>query len=147
MLQNVAHVLIVFVKYIVYFSAFTSHKILFSCIKVHLVCHVLKLFSKIKLVKTQLCVQLKQTNLKSQLYVSTESQKEGFNETVFQNFVDELKHQFQYFFLFMFNKCGCYVPIQNDLFFITCFALFLFLFFISNYKCKSFIIKCLLLYY
>ena len=52
MLQNVARVLIVFVRCIVYFSAFTSHKILFSCIKVRLVCHVLKLCSKIKLVKT-----------------------------------------------------------------------------------------------
>ena len=36
--------------------------------------------------------QLKQTNLENQLYISTKSLKEGFNDTVFQHFVDELKH-------------------------------------------------------
>ena len=29
--------------------------------------------------------------------MSTESPKEGFNDTVFQQFVDELKHYFQHF--------------------------------------------------
>ena len=44
-----------------------------------------------KLVKTSLGTQLKQTNLENQLHISTESQKEGINDTVFQHFVDELK--------------------------------------------------------
>ena len=54
-----------------------------------------------KLVKTLLCTQLKQTNLEIE-------SKKGFNETVFQHFVDELKHQFQYFCLsvkFMWSLC------------------------------------------
>ena len=35
-----------------------------------------------KLVKTSLCIQVTQTNLKNQLHISTESPKEGFNDTV-----------------------------------------------------------------
>ena len=36
-----------------------------------------------KLVKTWLCIQVTQTNLKDQLHISTESPKEGFfNDTV-----------------------------------------------------------------
>ena len=35
---------------------------------------------------------LKQTNLENWLHFSTESPKEGFNDTVFQHFIDELKH-------------------------------------------------------
>ena len=46
-----------------------------------------------KLIKTLLHTQLKQTNLENQLYISTKSQKEGFNDTVFQHFVDKLKHR------------------------------------------------------
>ena len=42
--------------------------------------------------KTLLRTQLKQTNVENQIYISTESSKEGFNDTVFQHFVDELKH-------------------------------------------------------
>ena len=42
--------------------------------------------------KTLLRTQLKQTNVENQIYISTESPKEGFNDTVFQYFVDELKH-------------------------------------------------------
>ena len=45
-----------------------------------------------KLIKTLLHTQLKQTNLENRLYISTKSLKEGFNDTVFQHFVDKLKH-------------------------------------------------------
>ena len=37
-------------------------------------------------------MQLKQPNLENRLHISRESPKEGFNDTVFQHFVDELKH-------------------------------------------------------
>ena len=47
---------------------------------------------EMKLLKTLLGTQLKQINLKNQLYISTESPKEGFNDTVSQHFVNELKH-------------------------------------------------------
>ena len=56
----------------------------FSCVQ--------RLFSKTELVKTMLLAQLKQTNLENQLFISTESPKEGFNDTVLQHFLDELKH-------------------------------------------------------
>ena len=46
-----------------------------------------------KLIKTLLHTQLKQANLENQLYISTKSLKEGFNDTVFQYFVGELKHR------------------------------------------------------
>ena len=40
-----------------------------------------------------LLAQLKQSNLENhQLLISTESPKEGFNNTVLQHFLDELKH-------------------------------------------------------
>ena len=45
-----------------------------------------------QLVKTELRTQLKQTDLENQLHISTESPKEGFNDSVFQHFVYELKH-------------------------------------------------------
>ena len=45
-----------------------------------------------KLLKTLLHTQLKQTNLENRLHISTISPKEGFNDNVFQLFVDELKH-------------------------------------------------------
>ena len=45
-----------------------------------------------KLVKNYLCTQLKQTNLENWLCISTERSKEGFNNTGFQHFMDELKH-------------------------------------------------------
>ena len=45
-----------------------------------------------KLVQTLLRTQLKQTNLENRLHVLTESPKKGFNDTVFQHFIDELKH-------------------------------------------------------
>ena len=50
-------------------------------------------FSKMKLVKTRLPNQLKQTSLENVLYISTESPKEGFDDIVFEHFVDELKHR------------------------------------------------------
>ena len=43
-----------------------------------------------KLMKTLLCTQLKQTNLENRLHISTESPK-GYNDTCFQDFVDELE--------------------------------------------------------
>ena len=45
-----------------------------------------------KLVKTFLRTQLKQTYLENRLHFSTESPKKGFNDTTFQHFADELKH-------------------------------------------------------
>ena len=35
---------------------------------------------------------VKRTNLEHRLHISTESPKKGSNDTVFQHFVDELKH-------------------------------------------------------
>ena len=51
-----------------------------------------RFFSKMKLVKTSLRTQLKQTNLENRFHISRESPKEGFNDIVFKHFVDELKH-------------------------------------------------------
>ena len=45
-----------------------------------------------KLRKASLRTQSKQTNLENRLHISRESPKEGFNDTVFQRFMDELKH-------------------------------------------------------
>ena len=45
-----------------------------------------------KLVKTSLGIQLKQTNVENRLHISTKSPKEDFTDTVCQHFVDELKH-------------------------------------------------------
>ena len=47
-----------------------------------------------KLVKTSLHIQLKQTNLENQnkVLMFQQSPKEDFNDNVFQYFVDELKH-------------------------------------------------------
>ena len=45
-----------------------------------------------KLVETSIRTQLKQANLENRLHISTENPKEGFNDTAFQHFVDELKH-------------------------------------------------------
>ena len=48
--------------------------------------------SFLKLVKTSSRTQLKQTNLENRHHSATESQKESFNDTVFQHVVNELKH-------------------------------------------------------
>ena len=85
-----------------------------------LVCQ--RLFSKTKLVKTSLRTQLKQINLKNRFHFLTESPKEGFNDIVFQHFVDQLKHcnldmqmDFQLattsssVFVLVFNIFGCSV--------------------------------------
>ena len=45
-----------------------------------------RFFSKVTLVRTLLCTQLKQTNLENQSHISTESSNEGFNDTVIQLF-------------------------------------------------------------
>ena len=39
-----------------------------------------------------MCTQLKQINLENWLCIPIESLKEGFNDTLFQTFVDEWKH-------------------------------------------------------
>ena len=70
----------------------TSDKMFFSCINRSSLSCVQRLFSKMKLVKTSLRTQLKQTNLENRLHILTEKPKEGFNETVFPHFMDELKH-------------------------------------------------------
>ena len=54
-----------------------------------------------QLVKTQLRSQLKQTNLENRLYISIESPKEGFHDTVFQHFVNDLKQYFHYFCVYL----------------------------------------------
>ena len=67
--------------YTVYFRIITSHKVL-SCI-VRLVCHIQRFFPEMKLVKTLLCTQLKQTNLENRFHISTGSPKADCNDTVF----------------------------------------------------------------
>ena len=74
-----------------YFRVVNSNKIhflwtgtsSFSCIQ--------SFFSKMKLVKTSLDTQSKQANLENQLHITTESPKEGFNNTVFEHYLHELK--------------------------------------------------------
>ena len=61
--------------YTLYFGVVTYHKILFSCINMSSLSCVQRFFSKMKLVKTLLYTQLKQTNLENQLHISPESQK------------------------------------------------------------------------
>ena len=65
-----------------YLGAATSHKILFSCISTSSLTCVPKIFYKMKLVKILLRTELKKPNLENRLHISTESPKEGFNETV-----------------------------------------------------------------
>ena len=85
------HLLLFSFLYHVYFHVVTSHKILFSCVSMFsLSCSKVP---KMKLVKTLLCTQLKQTNLEKTLHISTKSPKEGFNDTLFHDFWDELKHK------------------------------------------------------
>ena len=48
-------------------------------------------FSELKLVKTRLRNQLSQTTLKSLLRIATESPKEGFSDSQYKYFVNELK--------------------------------------------------------
>ena len=67
--------------------------------------------------------QLKQTNLENQLHILTESLKEGLNDGVFQNLVDELNILVSVFLCLCSNICGCYVTFQGD-FFVKCFAFF-----------------------
>ena len=71
------NVLALIFLYTVYFGVVTSNK---------------RFFSKMNLEKALLYTQLKQTNLVNRLHISKESPKEGFNGTVFQHFLDELKH-------------------------------------------------------
>ena len=71
---------------------YVKSKMLFSCIITSSLSYGKILFSKKKLVKTSLRTQWKQTNLENWLYVSKELPKKGFDDTVFQNFVDGLKN-------------------------------------------------------
>ena len=73
-----------FFIYPVYFGVVTSHKYYFHT-------SAQRFFSKMKLVKTSLRTQLKQTNLENRLHILTESPKECFNDMVFHHFMDELK--------------------------------------------------------
>ena len=50
-----------------------------------------RLFSKMKLMKTRLRNQLAQVRLDQLLRIGTESPKEGFNDNIYEYFVDELK--------------------------------------------------------
>ena len=61
-----------------------SHKIFFLSISTS---SLPNFFSKMKLAKSSLRTQLKQTNLENRLRISTESPKKDFNNTVFQHFV------------------------------------------------------------
>ena len=61
----------------VYFGVVTSHKILFSYISTSSLSYI-RFFSKIKLVKTELCTQLRQTNLENQLHISTDGKFQRF---------------------------------------------------------------------
>ena len=49
--------------------------------------------SKMKLVKTRLRNQLKQTSLENLLFINTEIPRGGFGDTTFEYFVDELKRR------------------------------------------------------
>ena len=57
--------LILFFISCVYFSVVTSHKMFFSQISTSSLPCIERLFSKMKLLKTLLCTQLKQTNLEN----------------------------------------------------------------------------------
>ena len=81
-----------FFMYILYTSVFLLLIMFFSCISISSLSYIQRFLSRRKLVKTLLHTQLKQTNLKNGRYISTEIPKEGFNDTVFQHFLDELKH-------------------------------------------------------
>ena len=69
--------------YIAFFSVITSDKIFFPWISTSSSSCIQRFFPKMKLVKTSLRTQLKQTYLENQLHISTDSPKEGFNDTVF----------------------------------------------------------------
>ena len=69
-----------------------SYKIYFSYWSTSSLSCVPRFFSEMKLVKTSLHTQLKQTNMDNWLHISTEIPKEGFGDTVFQYFMDELRH-------------------------------------------------------
>ena len=75
----------------IYICVVTSDKILFSCIRMSILSCIQIFFSKMKLVKTLLHTELKQTNLEIRFHISIETPKEGCDDTVFQNFIDELK--------------------------------------------------------
>ena len=75
-----------------YFGVVTSDKIFFSRINTSSLSCIQRFFSKMKMVKTLLRTQLKQTNLENRLHISTKIPKEGFNDTIFQHFVNKLKN-------------------------------------------------------
>ena len=95
--------------------------------KLCLVCHLLKdsflkwscwKFHYTLTYSMEISPWLAQTKLENWLHISTESPKEGFDDTVFQHFLDELKHcnpdmngltTSSSIFVFIFNMFGCYV--------------------------------------
>ena len=62
------------------------------CRKLRIWSHLLKNFLIKNFIFCAVRTQLKQTNLENRLYILTESPKEDFSATVFQHFVDKLKH-------------------------------------------------------
>ena len=121
-----------------------------------------------KLVKTFLCTQLKQTYLENRLDFSTESPKEGFNDTTFQHFADELKHcnsnmrmdlqllvpvflclyslylvnVLSYRMIF-FHSLFCFISFPREFAILQFYVTRL----VSHFKKKYFAINCLLLFY
>ena len=82
-----------------------------------------------KLVKTLLHTQLKQTYLENRLHISTECPKEGFNDTVFQHFQHckwgvQKGIQLVPVFLCLYSLDLVVMLPFKMIFFITCFPLF-----------------------
>ena len=90
-----------------------------------------------KLVKTLFCTQLKQTNLENVLYILKESPKKDFSDTVFQHFMDELKH--------------CNWDIQMDLQLVTVFSCLYLVFCVYIWLCyvtfQNYLFSSILLYF
>ena len=78
-------------SYTMCFVVVNFDKIHFSCIGTSSFLCIQSFFSKMKLVKTSLHTQLNQANLENKLHISTEGPTEGFNDSVFQHYLDELK--------------------------------------------------------
>ena len=93
-----------------------------------------------KLVKTWLSTQLKQTYLENQLHISTGSPKEDtvfFNDTVFHHFVDELKHckrdcKLVPFFLCLYSVYLVVILSFSMIFFHSVFSFISFPFFLMS---------------
>ena len=135
-IEMIMYLLLHFFSYTVYFGPVTF-KIFSSCINTSNLSCVQIIFSKMKLVKTLFCTQLKQINLENVLYISKESPKEDFSDTVFQHFMDELKH--------------CNWDMQMDLQLVTVFLCLYLVFCVYIWLCyvtfQSYLFSCILLYF